>query len=311
MSHLRNKRIAITGSKGFLGKSLTKELDNNGIKYSEVLNHCCDLTQFDQVDNFFKDLKPDLVFHLAADCGGIGYNVKNPADITHNNLMMSTNLFRSAVKHGNPKLIMIGSVDSYPSEAKIPYSENEIWMGFPEVTSGYYGLAKRMNLALGNAYFNQYGLHSIHPILMNLYGPNDHFDSEKGHVIPAMIKKIDQAIKDDLTEIEIFGNGSVFREFIYVEDAAKLIIKASSLNNFEYFNLGSGDLIKIIDVISIIKNKFGYSGLFNHNMSKPIGHKIKQFDLRKMEKLLGQFDFTPFSEGITKTINWYNENLKK
>ncbi len=311
MEYLRNKKVAITGSSGFLGSSLVKELERKNIEYVKVQRENFDLIDSRETDLFFREIKPDVIFHLAADCGGIGYNVKNPADITYNNLMMSVNLFKNAVKYGNPKFIMIGSVDSYPGNAKIPYTENEIWDGFPEITSGYYGLAKRMNLALGEAYYKQYGLKSIHPLLMNLYGPNDHFDAERGHVIPAIIKKIDHAKDSGLLQIEIYGDGSALREFIFVEDAAKLIIKSSNLDGFEYFNLGSGQVKKIIDVINIIKNAFGYTGDLYKDMSKPTGHPVKNFELHKMKMLLGEFTFTPFDVGIQRTIEWYLNNLKK
>jgi len=310
MEYLRNRKVAITGSNGFLGNSLVKELEKNNIEYVKVQRENFDLIDSREMDLFFRVIKPDVIFHLAADCGGIGYNVKNPADITYNNLMMSVNLFKNAVKYGNPKLIIIGSVDSYPANAKIPYTESEIWDGFPEITSGYYGLAKRMNLALGEAYYKQYGLKSIHPLLMNLYGPHDHFDAERGHVIPAIIKKIDQAISKGLPQIDIYGDGSTLREFIFVEDAAKLIMQSSKIEGFEYFNLGSGQVKKIIDVIHSIKDAFGFSGDINKDMSKPSGHPVKNFDLQKMKMLLGEFTFTPFDEGIDKTIRWYIDNIK-
>ena len=189
MKHLKNKKILVTGSTGFLGKSLTKKLDEYNINYSVVDKNLSNLVNPSDVDKLFEDVKPDMIFHLAADCGGIAYNVQNPADLSYNNLMMSLNILNSAVKHGKPKIIMIGSVDSYPGTANIPYSEGDLWSGFPEETSAYYGLAKRMNIALGEAYFKQYNLSSIHVLLMNLYGPNDHFDAFRGHVIPAIIKK--------------------------------------------------------------------------------------------------------------------------
>ena len=310
MKNLNGKNILITGSNGFLGKAITKELDRLKIEYSGVCSSKYDLINPASVKKLFEDKKPDVIFHLAADCGGIAYNIKSPADLSYNNLMMSLNIFKNAITFGNPKIIMIGSVDSYPGEANIPYSETDLWKDFPEETSAYYGLAKRMNIALGEAYYKQYNLESTHILLMNLYGPNDHFDEFRGHVIPAIIKKIDNAKINKLTSIDIYGDGSPIREFVYVDDAAKLIIQASTIDGFEYFNLRSGQLMKIWDVLETIKSEIKFDGDFVKDMAKPMGHPIKQFDLSKMKSLLGEFKYTPFSEGITKTVEWFYTNVK-
>ena len=310
MSYLKNKRIIVTGSDGFLGKALLKKLDELNLEYVNVVFSEYDLVNPQEVTTLFQNLKPEVIFHLAADCGGIAYNVKNPADLAYNNLMMTLNIFNSAVKFGNPKIIMIGSVDSYPGEAKIPYREDQLWEGFPEITSAYYGLAKRMNIALGEAYYKQYNLSSIHVLLMNLYGPNDHFDEFRGHVIPAIIKKIDNAKTNNLTKVDIFGDGSPIREFVYVEDAADLIIRSAEINKFEYFNLGSGQLLKIRDVLQIIKKELNFNGEFVKDLSKPMGHPVKQFCSEKMKLILGDYDFTSFDEGIKRTITWYFNHIK-
>lgn len=310
MKHLESKKIIVTGSTGFLGKSIIKKLDELNIKYSVVDRTKYDLINPTDVNNLFKDIGPDIVFHLAADCGGIAYNVENPADLSYNNLMMSLNIFNAAIKNGNPQIIMIGSVDSYPGTANIPYVERDLWNDFPEETSAYYGLAKRMNIALGEAYFRQYNLSSIHILLMNLYGPNDHFDAFRGHVIPAIIKKIDSAKNNNESHVNIFGDGSPIREFVYVEDAAEIILKAAKITGFEYFNLGSGQLLKIWDVLQVIKREIGFEGVFIKDMSKPMGHPIKQFDLARMKFILGNFNYTSFDEGIKRTISWYFDNIK-
>lgn len=311
MENLYGKKIIITGSNGFLGKSICKEFDSQGLDYYRVLSSQYDLIKHEQVSALFEEQKPDIIFHLAADCGGIAYNVSKPADLAYNNMLMTLNIFKNAIEFGSPKIIMIGSVDSYPGEASIPYTESELWEGFPEETSAYYGIAKRMNIALGEAYYKQYGLSSIHILLMNLYGPNDHFDEVRGHVIPAIIKKIDNANKHNLNYVDIYGDGSPIREFVFVEDAAKLIIKSSSIEGFAYFNLGSGQLLKILDVLNIIKDEIGFKGEFIKDMTKPMGHPIKKFDLHKMNVLLDKFDYTPFEEGIRETINFFNNKVKK
>ena len=312
MYNLKNKNILVTGAYGFLGKSLVKRLDILGFDYYPVNWKECDLTDARDVNKLFEVTKPDVVFHLAADCGGIAYNVKNPADLSYNNLMMTLNILNNAVKFGKPKVIMIGSVDSYPGNAEIPYKEDDLWKDFPEKTSAYYGLAKRMNIALGEAYYKQYNLSSIHILLMNLYGPNDHFDEFRGHVIPAIIKKIDYAKQNKLNEITIFGDGSPIREFVFVEDAADLIIKSAyKIEGFEYFNLGSGQLLKIWDVLQIIKKEMKFHGKFVKDLTKPMGHPIKQFDLQKMKSIFGNYNYTSFEEGIKRTINWYYDNIQE
>ena len=146
---------------------------------------------------------------------------------------------------------------------------------------------------------------------MNLYGPNDHFDTFRGHVIPAIIKRIDYAKSKNLKNVDIYGDGSTIREFIYVEDAAELILKSAKIKGYEYFNLGSGQLLKIWDVLQIIKKEIGFNGEFLKDMTKPMGHPIKQFNLNKMHSLLGDFNYTPFESGIKNTIKWYYDNIKK
>jgi nucleoside-diphosphate-sugar epimerase len=311
MENLKQKKIMVTGSSGFFGKALVKKLKQMNLEYFPVNRKNYDLAKEEDMYNLFNDIKPDIVFHLAADCGGIAYNIKNPANITHNNLIMSLNLFKTAIKFNNPKIIIIGSADSYPVDAKIPYNEDDIWKGFPNLTSGYYGMSKRMNLVLGETYYKQYGLSSIHTIFMNLYGPNDHFDEFKGHVIPAIIKKMNHAIESGNENIEIFGDGSPIREFIYVEDAAEILIQSAiNLDGFKYFNVGSGQLYKIWDVLQLIKKEMNFKGDFIKDLSQPMGHKIKHFNLEKMNSLLDYHNFTSFEEGIKNTVDWFkNSNL--
>ncbi len=305
------KKILVTGASGFLGQAIADELAGGGVAFTGVGSKDCDLRDKKAVAAFIEAQNPDLILHLAADCGGIYYNVSNPASILTNNLEMTLNLFE-AVKNIKTKMICIGSVDSYPKDASIPYGETSIWDGFPEGTSAYYGLAKRMNLAIGEAYFKQYGVESTHILLMNLFGPYDHFDTLNSHVIPAIITKIDDARKAGKRTIEIFGDGTAKREFIFVRDAAKLIIDAAEkIDGFKFFNMGSGCVERIIDVIEYIMKEMKWECEIVKDFSKPVGHPIKEFELTRMREALGTFRHQDFYGALSETVSWYLEHVAK
>src|SRR2546428_13310475 len=243
----RKRRVVVTGGKGFLGSHVVEMLRDRGAKEALVPTHeAYDLRLEEAVQRMYNEMRPDVVIHLAAVVGGIGANRERPGEFFYDNLMMGAQLMEVGRRHGIEKFVAIGTVCAYPKFTPIPFKEDDLWNGYPEETNAPYGLAKKMLLVQGQAYRQQYGYNSIFLLPVNLYGPGDKFDPESSHVIPALIKKCLDAQTRGEEAIDVWGDGSPTREFLYVEDAADGILRATEhYHESQPVNLGSGQEVGI------------------------------------------------------------------
>jgi GDP-L-fucose synthase len=270
-----------------------------------------DLVDRAAVQRLLRDARPDLIIHLAAVVGGIGANRKNPASFFYENLMMGTQLIHESWSAGVRKLVAAGTICGYPKFARAPFREDEIWNGYPEETNAPYGLAKKMLLVQSEAYRAQYGFNSAVVFPVNLYGPRDNFDLETSHVIPALIRKIDLALKAGAGEVLLWGDGTPTREFLYVEDAAEAILLAcEKLDSSAPVNLGSGREIGIRALAELIASLIGYRGRFVFDSSKPNGQPRRVLDVSRARELLGWQSRTSLEDGLRRTIGWWQTQMK-
>ena len=260
----RNRRVCVTGGAGFLGSFVVEKLRQRGVQEIFIPRiEDYDLVQLEPVKRLLADARPDLIIHLAAHVGGIGANRERPAEFFYDNLMMGVQLMHEAWRSGVAKFVAIGTVCAYPKFTPVPFKEDDLWDGYPEETNAPYGLAKKMLLVQAQAYRQQYGFNAIYLLPVNLYGPRDNFNPRSSHVIPAIIRNVLEAQQKGQDEIVQWGDGSPTREFLYVEDAAEGILRASeAYDGPEPVNLGSGKEISIKDLADLIARLCGYSGQF-------------------------------------------------
>jgi len=307
---LTQKRITITGGKGFLGTHLLKKFESSGclnIKIADLPQY--NLTNITDIRQMYEETKPEIVIHLAAKVGGIGFNQQKPAELFYDNLIMGTQLLHEAYLRNIEKFVALGTVCAYPKFTPVPFKEEDIWNGYPEETNAPYGLAKKMMLVQSQAYRKQYGFNSIFLLPVNLYGPGDNFDPSSSHVIPAIIKKCFDAIDNNSGKLEVWGTGSATREFFYVEDAAEAIYLATlSYNKSEPVNLGAGSEISIKGLIKIIADLSGFTGQIVWDKSKPDGQPKRMLDTSKALIEFGFVARTSIITGLVKTIEWYKKN---
>jgi len=306
-------KIIVTGGSGFLGSHLCKELsDNNNMVFSPSSKEF-DLLNRKKCDELLSYAgTPDVVIHLAAKCGGIGANMNNPGSYFYDNMMMGMNVIESCRKAKVSKIVLIGTVCSYPKHCAVPFVESDIWKGFPEETNAPYGVAKKALYVMLDAYHKQYGLNSTILVPSNLYGPNDNFDDSSSHVIPALIKKIYNAKINQEPSVEVWGDGSASREFLYVGDAAKAIRKAAYIRtDTRPMNIGTGKEITIKQLANKIKTITGYTGdlIFNHNL--PNGQPRRCVNTSLAEYSLGFKAKTTLDIGLRQTIDWFVGNKNK
>ena len=307
---LKQKRITVTGGKGFLGGHLLKKLKDRGcnnIIIADLPEY--NLTDIIDIRRMYEETKPQIVIHLAAKVGGIGFNQEKPAELFYDNLIMGTQLLHEAYLRNIEKFVALGTICAYPKFTPVPFKEEDIWNGYPEETNAPYGLAKKMMLVQSQAYRQQYGFNSIFLLPVNLYGPGDNFDPRSSHVIPALIKKCFDAIDANAGKIEIWGTGKATREFFYVEDAAEAIFMATdAYNKSEPVNIGAGFEISIKDLAELIAKLTGFQGKIAWDKSKPDGQPRRMLDTTKALK---EFMFTAktnLNEGLIETIEWYRKN---
>jgi GDP-L-fucose synthase len=252
-----------------------------------------------------------IVIHLAALAGGIGANRARPADFFYINLMMGVQLMHEAWKRGVDKFVAIGTICAYPKFTPLPFKEENLWSGYPEETNAPYGLAKKMLLVQAQAYREQYGFNAIYLLPVNLYGPRDNFNLETSHVIPALVRKCIEAQDHDQPNVELWGDGSPTREFLYVEDAAEgILLAAERYNGSEPVNLGSGNEISIKGLANLITRLTGFQGELVWDASKPNGQPRRALDVSRAEQFFGFRAQTPFEEGLRRTIEWYRKNRR-
>jgi GDP-L-fucose synthase len=298
-------RALVTGGAGFLGSFLVEKLQARGDEVVVPRRADYDLTRWDDAARLFAETEPEIVFHLAAEVGGIGANRANPGRYWFANLAMGVNVLELSRRHGVSKLLVAGTVCAYPKFTPTPFTEDDLWNGYPEETNAPYGVAKKSILVGGQAYREQYGLDTVYLLPANLYGPRDNFDLETSHVVPALIRKM-LAGED---EVVLWGDGSPTREFLYVEDAAEAFVLAGDrYSGAEPVNIGTGEEIAIGDLAATIAELTGFRGDIVWDRSMPNGQPRRRLDTHRAEELIGFRAGTPLREGLAKTIAWYRAN---
>ncbi len=310
-SFWQHRRVCVTGGAGFLGSFVTSRLKALGADVFIPTIEKYDLVQKDSIDKMLDDADPQLIIHLAAQVGGIGASRAHPADFFYTNLMMGVQLIHEAYLRKIEKVVALGTICAYPKFTPVPFKEENLWNGYPEETNAPYGLAKKMLLVQSQAYRAQYGYNSIFLMPVNLYGPRDNFNPESSHVIPALIRKCIEARDAGKESIEVWGDGSPTREFLYVEDAADgILLAAEKYNSSEPVNLGSGMEISIKDLVELIARLTGFKGELVWDKSKPNGQPRRRLDVSRAEKEFGFKAQVTFEEGLRRTIDWYEKNRK-
>jgi len=308
----QTKRVCVTGGAGFLGKVVVRKLHERGVKdvFIPAIEDY-DLVKLEDIDRMLMDAKSDMIIHLAAQVGGIGANREHPAEFFYNNLMMGVQLMHRAWETGVEKFVAIGTICAYPKFTPVPFNEANLWDGYPEETNAPYGLAKKMLLVQAQSYRQQYNFNAIFLLPVNLYGPGDNFNPKSSHVIPALIRKCLEANEAGLEEIEVWGDGSPTREFLYVEDAAEgILLAAEKYNGPEPVNLGSGFEISIKDLVEMIADLTDYKGSLFWDASKPNGQPRRALDVNRARNYFGFQAKMDFHDGLKKTIEWYRANQK-
>ena len=308
---MKDKRIVITGGTGFLGRRLTRKFTERGCRNIFTAGHKeYDLVRPEDIRRLYGDAKLDIVVHLAAKVGGIGFNLENPATLFYENLMMGVQMLHEGFLRGIEKFVAIGTICAYPKFTPVPFREEELWNGYPEETNAPYGLAKKMMLVQSQAYRRQYGFNSIFLLPVNLYGPGDTFDPRSSHVIPALIKKCVDAVRNNAKEIVLWGTGEATREFFYVEDAAEAIRLATErYNSSEAMNLGAGFEISIRELAELIVELTGFEGRIVWDKTKPDGQPRRMLDTSRALQEVGFKAKTDLREGLKITIDWHRGKL--
>ncbi|HLE75268.1 MAG TPA: GDP-L-fucose synthase [Candidatus Bathyarchaeia archaeon] len=311
MSFWADRKILVTGGVGFLGsfivKKLIKERKVNPRNIRVPRSKDFDLRKWENCAEAVKDR--DIVIHLAAKVGGIGFNKKYPATLFYDNAIMGIQLVEAARQEGVQKFVAIGTVCAYPKYTPVPFKEEDLWNGYPEETNAPYGVAKKILLVQAKAYREQYGFNAIYLLPVNLYGPRDNFDPESSHVIPALIKKMVDAKLAGKKEVVVWGTGNVSREFLYVEDAAEGILLATEkYDKSDPVNLGVGREITIRELVYLIARLTGYDGKIVWDTSRPDGQPRRCLDTTKASKEFGFIAKTDLADGLKKTIDWYLQN---
>jgi GDP-L-fucose synthase len=307
---LRRKRITVTGGAGFLGSHVVSRLQELGSEVFVPRSRDYDLVSGDAVRRLYRDARPEIVIHLAAQVGGIGANRENPGRFFYENMMMGVQLMEEGRRAGVEKFVAVGTVCAYPKLTPVPFREDDLWSGYPEETNAPYGLAKKMLLVQAEAYRAQYGFNAIYLLPVNLYGPRDSFDPAKSHVIPALIKKCCDAIDRGDGHIEVWGTGAASREFLYVDDCAQAIVLAAErYDKPAPVNIGAGREITIKDLVQLIARLTGFRGAICWDASKPDGQPRRCLDVSRAEREFGFRAATDFEDGLRRTIEWYRSDI--
>ncbi len=311
MTHLdlRQERTLLTGGAGFLGRWVTQQLAARGVPTDQIFtprSRELDLRTFEACRAAVAGR--DVVIHLAGRVGGIGFNRERPGELFYDNLMMGAQLMEAARREGVKKFVAVGTVCAYPKHTPVPFAESSLWDGYPEETNAPYGLAKKMLLVQAQAYRAQYGMDAIYLLPVNLYGPGDNFDPSSSHVIPAVIKKVADAIDAGTDHVDVWGTGSASREFLFVEDAARGILLATErYDRPEAVNLGSGREITIKSLVETICRLMRFEGRIAWDATKPDGQPRRMLDTSRAAREFGFTARTDWAQGLARTIAWYRE----
>jgi GDP-L-fucose synthase len=298
-------KAVVTGGGGFLGSHLVERLQSDGHDVFAARRADYDLTSAEDAARLFADARPDIVFHLAAEVGGIGANRANPGRYWYANLLMGAHVLEQARRANIGKLVLAGTVCAYPKFAPIPFREDDLWNGYPEETNAPYGVAKKSILVGAQAYREQYGLDSIFLLPANLYGPRDNFHETNAHVIADLIRKM--ATGED--EVVLWGDGSPTREFLYVEDCVQgLVLAAERYDGSEPVNLGAGKEISIRELAELVADVVGFQGKIVWDTSMPNGQPRRSVDATRARELFGFEAHTPLRKGLERTVAWYREH---
>jgi len=303
-----DKKIMITGSTGFVGKNLMEIMNKSGYSFLyPVSSSDCDLTNISDVKGLFDEMKPEVVIHLAAKCGGIGANMASPAEFFYDNMRMGMNIIETSRLMNVQKIVFTSTICAYPKFTEVPFKERHLWDGYPEETNAPYAVAKKSLGVMLSAYYQQYGLRSTLVMPTNLYGPHDNFDLVTSHVIPAIIKKVLYAKETSAKSIELWGDGSPSRDFLYVDDACRGILDAMTLCSHPIpINLGSGREVTIRELANIICSIVDYKGILEWEKEKPNGQPRRCLDTSRASCLLDWEPHQSLENGLKETIEWYN-----
>jgi GDP-L-fucose synthase len=303
-------RVLITGGAGFLGTHLVERLRGEGLDPVIARKAGHDLTSPDQTAELFKRVRPELVFHLAAEVGGIGANQVNPGRFWYSNLAMGLNVLEQCRSAEVDKLVMTGTICSYPKFSPVPFQEDALWDGYPEETNAPYGVAKRALLTGAQAYREQYGLNAVFLLPVNLYGPRDNFDPATSHVIPALIRKMIVARHEGAERVALWGDGSPTREFLYVEDCAEALwLAAQRYDGADPVNIGTGEEISISMLAEMVAAAVGFSGETIWDPGKPNGQPRRHLDVQRAFERFGFRAGTSLEDGIARTVAWAREQM--
>jgi GDP-L-fucose synthase len=306
VSWWNGRRVTVTGGRGFLGSRLVPMLEELGpAAVSTFASKDYNLTRQDDVARMYDDFQPEIVIHLAARVGGIGANQDNPGRYFYENAIMGIELIEQGRRHGIEKFVQVGTVCSYPKFTPVPFSEDQLWEGYPEETNAPYGIAKKALLVQAQAYREQYGMNAISLLPANLYGPGDNFDPATSHVIPALIRKCLEAVERGSQSVEVWGSGNATREFLYVDDAARGILLATErYDSPEPVNLGTSEEISIRDLVQMIARLTGFTGQLRWDDTKPDGQPRRKLSVERARRF-GFEAVVDFETGLRRTIEWY------